>query len=79
MMSETNEPAGWRPKKESTGLIMDLATHEVVTRGLAMPHSPRLRDGKLFVLNSGCGRWKWSIKQPASGKWSKNSPATRAG
>ncbi len=55
MMSETNEPAGWRPKKESTGLIMDLATHEVVTRGLAMPHSPRLRDGKLFVLNSGCG------------------------
>ncbi|MGL4514603.1 MAG: TIGR03032 family protein [Lacipirellulaceae bacterium] len=55
MMAETNVGAGWREHKESTGLVMDIASGEGVTRGLAMPHSPRWHGGRLWVLNSGCG------------------------
>ena len=55
MMSETNEPAGWRPNKATTGCVMDVASTEVVTRNLAMPHSPRWHGDRLWVLNSGFG------------------------
>ena len=34
---------------------MDVASGEFVTRGLCMPHSPRLHGGKLWVLESGTG------------------------
>ncbi len=33
----------------------NVASGEVVCRGLSMPHSPRLHGGKLWVLNSGAG------------------------
>jgi uncharacterized protein (TIGR03032 family) len=36
--------------------VLDVASGEVVTAGLAMPHSPRWHDGQLYVLNSGLGR-----------------------
>ena len=36
--------------------MLDVASGEAVTTGLAMPHSPRWHDGNLFVLNSGMGR-----------------------
>lgn len=55
VMSETNEPASWRARKESTGCILDVASGAAVTRGLAMPHSPRWRHDRLWVLNSGHG------------------------
>jgi uncharacterized protein (TIGR03032 family) len=55
VMSETDEPAGWRAKKETTGCVLDVASGAVVTRGLAMPHSPRWKHGRLWVLNSGFG------------------------
>lgn len=55
VMSETNEPASWRPHKESTGCILDVASGAAVTRGLAMPHSPRWKHDRLWVLNSGYG------------------------
>lgn len=55
MLAESDEPAGWRPHKESSGLVMDLSSQQVVSRGLAMPHSPRLHDEQLWVLNSGRG------------------------
>lgn len=54
-MSETDEPAGWRPRKESTGCILDVSSGAVVARGLAMPHSPRWKHDRLWVLNSGHG------------------------
>jgi uncharacterized protein (TIGR03032 family) len=55
MMAQSNVGAGWREKKESTGLVMHIDSSAVVTQGLAMPHSPRWRGGRLWVLNSGCG------------------------
>jgi uncharacterized protein (TIGR03032 family) len=55
VMAESNEPAGWRPNKSATGCVLDVATGSSVSRGLAMPHSPRWYNGRLWVLNSGCG------------------------
>ena len=34
---------------------MDMATDQVIATGLSMPHSPRVYQDKLWVLNSGTG------------------------
>ncbi len=56
MHAAADTPEGWRDVKKDGGIIMDVATGEVVASGLAMPHSPRIYDGKLWVLESGLGR-----------------------
>jgi hypothetical protein len=37
------------------GVVIDVATNEIICRGLSMPHSPRIHRGQLWVLNSGTG------------------------
>jgi uncharacterized protein (TIGR03032 family) len=37
------------------GIVMDTTTNEILLAGLAMPHSPRWYDDKLWVLESGAG------------------------
>lgn len=54
-MAETDAPNAWRENKHETGVVIDVASNEVVSRGLAMPHSPRVYDGRLWVLDSGRG------------------------
>ena len=54
-MAETDSPAGWRPTKATSGLVMDVDSGETIARGFAMPHSPRWHNGKLWVLDSGRG------------------------
>jgi uncharacterized protein (TIGR03032 family) len=56
VMAPSDEPGGWRASRNDTGAVLDVASGEAVTAGLAMPHSPRWHDGRLFVLNSGYGR-----------------------
>lgn len=56
VMAPTDEPGGWRKARNDSGAVLDIGSGEPVTRGLAMPHSPRWYDGMLFVLNSGMGR-----------------------
>jgi uncharacterized protein (TIGR03032 family) len=56
VLGETDTQGGWRPNKASGGCIIDVPSGEIVTRGLSMPHSPRLHDGRLWVLESGTGR-----------------------
>jgi uncharacterized protein (TIGR03032 family) len=56
VMAPTDEPGGWRTVRNDSGAVLDVASGEPVTTGLAMPHSPRWHDGNLFVLNSGLGR-----------------------
>lgn len=65
-MSETNTAGGWRPTKASTGCVIDVPSGEVVARGFAMPHSPRLHEGRLWVLDSGKGHL--TLVDPASGR-----------
>ena len=55
-MAQTDDPSGWRRSRNDTGVVLDVASGEAVTTGLAMPHSPRWYAGSLFVLNSGLGR-----------------------
>ena len=46
---------GWREGKAGGGVLLDVASGEVVAGGLSMPHSPRWHDGRLWVLESGKG------------------------
>ncbi|HWT15514.1 MAG TPA: TIGR03032 family protein [Patescibacteria group bacterium] len=54
-LAETDTAAGWREHKATGGLLIDVASNEIVARGLSMPHSPRWYDGRMWVLESGKG------------------------
>jgi uncharacterized protein (TIGR03032 family) len=55
-LGETDTTGGWRPNKARGGCLIDVPSGEIVARGLSMPHSPRLHDGRLWLLESGTGR-----------------------
>lgn len=52
----TDAPGGWRGLAAETGIVIDVATDRSVVEGLMVPHSPRLFDDVLHVLESGTGR-----------------------
>ncbi len=54
-LGETDVVGGWRAGKATGGIVMRIADGTVIHRGLAMPHSPRWHDDRLWVLNSGAG------------------------
>lgn len=54
-LGTTDTPRGWVERKASGGVLIDIDTHEMLRVGLSMPHSPRFRDGKIWLLNSGMG------------------------
>jgi len=54
-VAETDVADGWREHRSGGGVVLDVASGEIVCRGLSMPHSPRLHEGRLWVLNSGAG------------------------
>ena len=56
VLGETDEPQGWRPGKATGGALIDVDSSETVARGFAMPHSPRVHDGQVWLLHSGVGR-----------------------
>lgn len=53
--SESDIKQGWREHEPTRGVVVDVASGEVIVRGLCLPHSPRWHDGKLWVLDSGRG------------------------
>ena len=55
-LGETDTADGWRPNKSKGGCVIDVPTGAVVARGLCMPHSPRVHEDRLWVLESGTGR-----------------------
>jgi uncharacterized protein (TIGR03032 family) len=54
-LGTTDQVEGWRKDKLTGGVLMDVESNEVVCRGLCMPHSPRMHDGRLWLLDSGKG------------------------
>jgi uncharacterized protein (TIGR03032 family) len=46
---------GWRDRRRDGGVVLEVPTGRVVASGLSMPHSPRLHQGTLWLLNSGTG------------------------
>ncbi len=65
-MAETDTAQGWRPVKAGGGCVIDVASNQIVSRGLTMPHSPRLAGDQLLVLHSGLGQLV--TVDPASGR-----------
>ena len=53
--SATDTPEGWREHKLDGGCVIDVASGEIVARGFSMPHSPRVRQDRLWLLDSGNG------------------------
>jgi uncharacterized protein (TIGR03032 family) len=51
----SDQKGGWRAEKECRGVLIDVVCDSILLGNLSMPHSPRLFDGRLFVLESGFG------------------------
>jgi uncharacterized protein (TIGR03032 family) len=66
-VSRSNVADGWRDKRSGGGIVMDVETNQAVCEGLSMPHSPRVHNGRLWVLNSGAGELGWV--DPATGEF----------
>jgi uncharacterized protein (TIGR03032 family) len=65
-LGETDTPQGWRPNKVTGGCLIDVASGQTVARGFAMPHSPRVHRGRVWMLHSGAGQLV--LVDPAGGK-----------
>ncbi|MBX3015410.1 MAG: TIGR03032 family protein [Caldilineaceae bacterium] len=59
-LGETDTAGGWRANKASGGILIDVATNEILLRGLSMPHSPHWHDGRLWFLEGGEGSLAWA-------------------
>jgi uncharacterized protein (TIGR03032 family) len=56
---------GWREHRDSGGVLVEVPSGEIVAAGFSMPHSPRVHEGKLYLHDSGTGRF--GAVDPASG------------
>jgi uncharacterized protein (TIGR03032 family) len=54
-LGTTNTLQGWRDKKLTGGMLMEMESSEAIFTDLAMPHSPRIYNGDLYVLLSATG------------------------
>lgn len=54
-VSRSDAHEAWRDHRRDGGLVMDVRTNDVIAEGLSMPHSPRMHQGKLWLLDSGNG------------------------
>lgn len=52
MLGTQNEKDSWRKTLPTGGAIMDIETNEFVIQDLSMPHSPRMYNNQLLVLES---------------------------
>ena len=50
-----NSPQSWRNKVTESGIIIDVENNTIIAEGLAMPHTPRIFNGELYVLLSATG------------------------
>ncbi len=56
-VSRSDSADGWRDRRVSGGILIDVNSGEIVATGLSMPHSPRVHGDKLWLLNSGTGEF----------------------
>lgn len=66
-VSRSDVSDGWRDRRADGGIVIDVASSEIVATGLSMPHSPRMRNVRLWLLNSGTGEFGWI--DPADGRF----------
>ncbi len=66
-LGETDSAGAWRANKRDGGILMDVPSSKTLLRGLSMPHSPRLYNGHLWLLESGVG--SLALVDPAARTW----------
>lgn len=66
-LGKGDSPQSWRENIVKGGILMDIASNEIICEGLAMPHTPRWYDGKLYCLLSAAQ--KLICIDPESGKY----------
>jgi uncharacterized protein (TIGR03032 family) len=54
-LGTTDTARGWTADKLTGGVVIDTTSGDIVASGLCMPHSPRLVDGRLYVVEAGTG------------------------
>ncbi len=54
-LSKTNFKQGWREDKMNSGVLLEVPSGNILLDNLAMPHSPRIYNDKLYLLESGKG------------------------
>ncbi len=55
VIGASNTAAGWRKMRADGGMVIDMRSDEIIVGGLAMPHTPRIYRGALYVLEAGSG------------------------
>ncbi|GAB4419158.1 MAG: TIGR03032 family protein [Anaerolineae bacterium] len=66
-LGATDSPKGWRSTKPTGGVLLHVPSGEIILSGLAMPHSPRLFEGRLYLLLSASG--ELVTVEPESGRY----------
>ncbi len=66
-VSQSDTIDGWRDRRDDGGIVIDVRNNKIVCKGLSMPHSPRIYNGELWLLNSGTGELG-VVEGAASGK-----------
>jgi uncharacterized protein (TIGR03032 family) len=56
-VADSDVADGWRDRRRDGGCVIDVASNEIVARGLSMPHSPRWYRDRLWLVNSGTGEF----------------------
>lgn len=54
-VSRSDTIDGWRDRRHGGGIVIDVRKNTIICEGLSMPHSPRVHNGDLWILNSGTG------------------------
>ncbi|EJL35391.1 TIGR03032 family protein [Novosphingobium sp. AP12] len=55
-VSRSDVLGGWRERRHEGGVLIDVRQNRIVTEQLSMPHSPRVANGHVYVLDSGRGQ-----------------------
>ncbi len=58
-VSKSDTIDGWRDRRADGGIVIDVERNEIICEGLSMPHSPRIYNDRLWLLNSGTGELGW--------------------
>jgi uncharacterized protein (TIGR03032 family) len=54
-LSASDTEGGWREAPDTGGILIDARTNAIMRSDLCMPHSPRIIDDELYMLNGGEG------------------------
>ncbi len=54
-VSRSDTIDGWRDRRADGGIMIDVDSNKIICEGLSMPHSPRVHNGEIWLLNAGTG------------------------